>query len=230
MDLKYQFNSYLYMSELASLFGDILKDDLGKLILPDGTVTDQPAIYIADQQIPDANLPRIVINYIFDRPAGSDRASSGLEELTDPSTGNKITVPYYETYIKWQVMLDCLSSATSTSIDAEGNFVNTPTANNILTKLRKNLLIPRHRQYINDNIKSTLQPFTTTDLRDSENTVFQTQVMKASTLLITFDTRDRVYDFDGGWFNAIEYEGLLNRQTTDPDPLKVDRTVYLEKD
>lgn len=226
MDLAYQFNSYLYMSEFANICGDILKDDLGKMLLPDGTEVDTPAIYIADQQIPDANLPRITITYLFDKPRGADLARTGIEELTDPTTGQSIFVPYYETYIQWQILLDCLSSSTRTHLDSNGKLVNTPTANNILTKLRKSFLIERNRRRINTQMSSTLQPFSVTDLRDSKDEVFQTEIMKESTLLVTFDTRDRIYDFEGGWFNAIEYEGILKRHKDDLNPIPVNGSAF----
>lgn len=58
------FNEISVMGGFVEVLSPLLADDLGVMINPEtGEETDIPAIYLADNVIPESTLPRIVLTY-----------------------------------------------------------------------------------------------------------------------------------------------------------------------
>ena len=203
------FDEVAVQQALVGIIVDMVGDKLGFLVAPDGTVTDQPACYISQQDVPEATLPFISIDFLSDNNNEGFLLGSGWVEMEDPlDPPNVADYPFYDTYLHYLINARCEG-------DGSGK---------ILREVRQKLLWPSFRQRINAEMFSSTQlisPLT------KQSDVLETEYREIYSTMLKFDTVDRIVDYSSGVFSTINYEGDLFRddEGEDPTPLQFDGTV-----
>lgn len=184
-------------------------DQLGFLVDPSGSVTDQRAIYLDTQDIPEPQLPFIEISYLQDNDNDGWLLDSGTVETEDPDDPpNTVIVPYFDNYLNISVMLKCEGTGAS----------------NILRTIKKKFLSESYRLFLKEETNCAIQLINVNGRSPQFiDTIFREQ----NTMLLTFNTVDRYLDFDAASiYNQVISEGELYKDKDQTDtPIKVDTDV-----
>lgn len=193
---------------LVRVLTQMVGDQLGSMVTPGGTVTTTPAVFIAPlNNLPEPTLPFIELNYLQDNDNDGFLFDSGVVEVEDPSDPpNLISVPYYDTHLRYTIMLGC---------EGDG-------ATKILREISKKMLVPSYRDLVHQEMNSGIDLITTNNRNPQ---LLDTQFREQGTMVLTFTTIDRLIDYDGAIFEEVSYEGGLAKNPEDENPLPLDNDV-----
>lgn len=189
---------------------EMVGSKMGKLVAPDGTVTEYPAIYLSDQNIPEATLPLLEVSFISDNDGDGFLLDSGVVEVENPNDPlEPFFYPYYDNYLNYTLMLTCAG-------DDSGS---------IIRDVRKKFL----NQYFRDKLKVESNSGITLVTPISRNPeLLSTEYREQHTMLLNLVTVDRYIDDSDntGVFDTIIYEGELYKDRNETDtPIPVNGTV-----
>lgn len=205
--------------EKAKAWVGILKDMVGsmcgKLINPNTKLpTDHPAIYLANQNktIPEATYPLIevrVLPYVDENAYLLDKGLITIEDPENPP--DEITVPYTSSHIYYSLQLTCIGNDNMSS-------------QLILERIRGSMNFDRWKKRVNTDMQSGWQVksrVSYTPFLEEGNWITQ------HTLICNFTTVSTIIDYEGSWFNVIEFKaGKVYRNPDDPSPIETPiRTV-----
>lgn len=230
VDTYRKFNNIKMLSEFVKIIDDSVGENLGKLITPDGVVTDSPAIIIGRANNIRADYPRITLTWQGNNDNLCHTLERGWLTLTDPTDPlETVEVPYVEKYVVFGITLTCESGAFSEVLSSyvnsqvSGGEPSRLSSDDILSKLRGSFGRFEVKKQVNDSMDSSLQ------LINPINPVPQmdeTEEIDASTMTVFFNTTSVDVDYDGGVFDSIEVESQLFRiSEEDSDPLESTRSV-----
>lgn len=206
------FDEIAVQQALVNIIVDMVGDKLGFLIAPDGSVTDQPACYISQQHVPEAQLPFISLDFLSSSDSEGFLLGAGHVEMEDPlDPPNVADYPYYDTYLHYLINARCEG-------DGSGK---------ILREVRQKLLFPSYRARINNEMFSSTQLISPV-IKQSD--VLETEYREAYSTMMNFDTVDRIIDYSSGVFSTINYEGDLFRDDDGEDPTPLDFTGSVTSD
>lgn len=219
--MEYEFNHRSVLLELANCIEDILGN---RLPFIDDAETMRAVIIGVDGVQP--HLP--YINVIYNGSSDSDGWSiaTGTTEVTVEDPDNPLATITYETsytdtIVNFMVSIVAVSDPTITT--ALNNY-DTTNASQLLRKVRGNLLLPKYRNRLRDNVSTVIQ-FGNNQIISTPD-VFAGQTRERFTLRLPMTSIDRVIDYDDGLINQVNWTGTLNQiDDTDPTPIIVTGTT-----
>lgn len=196
---------------LIEILTMMVGDKLGFLIKPDGSLSTEKAIYIDNQNVPEAQLPFICINYIQDNDGDGFLLDSGAVEVEDPNDPpNTIVVPYYDNYLNYTIMVTC-----------EGNG-----SLNILREIKKKFLVDDYNRLLLEKNSSAIDLI---NVVNRSPQLLDTRYREQGNMILTFNTVDRYINFDNGTFNQMQGVGSLYQDPNESDtPVPVNLDVNIE--
>lgn len=179
---------------------------------------DTPSVYISHPDTLAPDYPRVLITFNGDRNLSAADWDFGVAEVDDPENeGELICVPYKQVYLKYILTLTANSGMNNDVLTG-----STTSASTILRSIRDRLQFESFRDTLHTEMLSTVnnvsQITPTYNLRE-------TSYHNAATMSLTFDYIDTLYDYSGGWFNAVQLSSQLYRNEDDDSPLTSVRTV-----
>lgn len=194
---------------IISWLKGVVGDSLGKMLIEEGTdiiETNIPAVYAAPLgDLPEPTLPFIEVNYIQNEDGFVHY--SGVTDVPDPNNPDgMISVPYYDTVTNFSITLVCEGTGSQ----------------NIIRKVRNVLNVYRERKILHEKTNAGIN-FITRARRSPE--MITTEFRESSTLTFSMNAIDRYVDYDGQYFDGVEYTGGLKRTKVDENPLPVDRKI-----
>ena len=194
---------------VISWLKSVVGDSLGKMNIEEGTgiiETNIPAVYAAPLgDLPEPSMPFIEVNYIQNDDGFVHY--SGIIDVQDPNDESKtISVPYYDTKTNFSITLVCEGTG----------------AQNIIRKVRNVLNVYRERKILHEKTNAGIN-FITRARRSPE--MITTEFRESSTLTFSMNAIDRYVDYDGDYFDGVDYTGGLKRTQDDKDPLPIDRKI-----
>jgi len=198
-----EFNTRDKVSALVRVITAMVGDRLGKLIQPDGTVTDIPAVYSTHQKkIPTAQYPCIQVTALpYDDNSGY-KLDQGLVTVEDPNTLEEVTVPYTSSHITYALSLVC------TGDDSQA----------ILEKIRGSMNFDRWKDLVHTEMESGFQVLTSINYTP---TLVETDWVDGHSMIMRFTTISTHIDLQGTWWNVISFSGDVYRNQEDTNPIEV---------
>ena len=208
--MDYVFDADTCIDTIVSIIKDNVGDELGFLITPSGEITTEPAVFVANQNIPEPQLTFISVDFLASNDRFGHTLDAGVIEEEDEA-GDPIFYPYRDTYIEYLVRIRC---------EGEGG-------QRILRKIRNVFLLDVTRTTLEDNCWSTVQLINTITSLPS---LIETNYRDISTLDITFNTFDRYIDRSSTVIDTIDITGALAENVDDTSPLDSSQVVDVSGD
>lgn len=212
--VRQEFDEVKSMQGLVRYLKPLIGDYLGKL--DDGV---SPAIYIGMQDNPKADYPRVYLVYQGDSDLTSHKFEYGIVEVENPNDPpNTIEIPYSSQYVKYLVNVIVDSGNMDDVVQGKRK-----SSNWIAREIRKTFGRDGQYKKLHIETNSSIDPVIPIDPQTAPD---GTRFYDSSVMTLNLSTIDTDFDFDGGWFTEVEYEGKLFRiNDEDPDPIISTRTA-----
>lgn len=219
------FNEISVMSGFVQVLSPLLADDLGVMINPDtGEETTIPAIYLADNVIPESTLPRIVLTYQGSQNGYLTNKVAYEEDnpdydSEDPDSPEKLYFIRRDNHLEWSMTFTAQSGSVSEVLQD-----NRLSANALLRKVRVLLQRESVRNALHDLIECGLDFIA---IEVPARNLDGSTVMDESSLLLTNLTycEQDIEQVDGVIERVISSGELYRVDETDPNPIEVDNDV-----
>jgi len=216
------FNKIQSMKGMVRVLTPIVDEYLARLSYKDAAgdwqESTDPAIYLGYLEETSPSHPRIHITYNGNTNSTPTDWENGLLEVEDPEDPpNMITVPFKRAYITYVLTLTCDSGG----ID-KVNREEVMSSDFILSRIRDSLNFEKYKNTVHSEMNSTVEKITpVTPVYD----LIETSYHDSAVMRLTFITTNTVFDYEGGCFDTIEYNGTLYRYPGDSEPTTSSRTV-----
>ena len=219
------FNEIVTMSGFVQVLSPLLADDLGVMINPEtGEETTTPAIYLADNEVPESTLPRIVLTYQGSQNGFMTNKVAYEEDNPDydpqdPESQEKLYFIRRENHIEWGMTLTAESGSVTEVLTG-----NRLSANALLRKVRNLLQRNSVREELHTLIECGVDYIATeVPARTLEGI---TRVDASTTLLSNLTYLETEIEQVVGVVEKISGAGDLFRvDEKDPDPITADFNV-----
>jgi len=216
------FNKTQAMKGLVRVITPIVDEYMARLSYKDTNgdwqQSTDAAIYLGYLEETSPSHPRIHITSNGNTNTTPTDWENGLIEVEDPDDPpNMITIPFKRSYIDYMLTLTCDSGG----ID-KVNRGEVMDSDFILSRIRDSLNFESVKTSIHTDMNSSVEKIAeVTPIYDLMETSFH----DSSVMRLKFSTTNTVFNYEGGYFDTIEYDGTLYRYSGDPDPLTSSRTV-----
>ena len=185
---------------LVKVITKMVGDKLGKMVLPDGTVTDTPAVFIEPLgELPEPTLPFIGINYLQDNDNEGFLLDSGTALVEDPDNPPAmIDVPYFDTALYYMNFLVC---------EGDGS-------QSILREIKRKFLKEDYRSMLKEEANSGIS---LVNVIGRSPQMQSTQFREQSTMTLRLNTVDRFLDYEGGVFDEMHTHGEFYEDVDESD-------------
>lgn len=207
----WEFNKTAALVAIADMIASVVGTELSFLPLSDGTPSAVRSVIISHLNGIEVPLPFVVVTFESSKDDKGFLIDSGVILVEDPSDPpNMIYAPYFDKNLNYLVRITC-----------EGE-----ESHDILSRLRKGLLLERNKAPLRTSIFSTIDLIH--EIRTSR-VLNDTAYREINTFTMSLNTTDRLIDTDKGnggvWDTIVDGEGTLKDNEDDTSPLITNITV-----
>lgn len=218
-----EFDEIAAMQGFVSVLSPLISDNIGVLKNPDGTESNQPAIYLGGNYVPESTLPRVVLNYQGSSTKPITSQEMRVEENPDYDEEDEDSAEYLyyiDTYYNLEYIITLTANSGDTTEVLSGN---RKSAAAILRDIRKKANRDSVRTSIHEAMSSgidTIMPETSVRVLDG---VTRTD---SANMMINFTYSDVDTEEVGGYIDTVVTTAELSRaKDEDTNPIDMSQTV-----